>query len=391
MGTKITPLVVAGGYGPAAAERLAAAIRAALAALDSGATPQPIFPVAPGTDLAAAAQEATELGIPPTAGVLMRTSGSTTGTGKIVALSWAALQASAQATAQALGATAWAAWLPTHHIAGFQTVARSVWAGTAPAQFDPADPIAATAWLDSLAGATGALSVVPTQLQKILAQPAATAAWRRAVLLVGGAATNAELLAAAREQGLRVVTSYGMTETAGGCVYDGKPIGDTQISIADDARISIAGSVVALGYLGAVDPAAFTVTSTGTRMHHTQDIGELTAGTLTVLGRRDDAITTGGLTVMPRLIEETIAKAGYQSVVVGIPDPKWGEAVVAVLAAPCASCVATAIKSYVKVELGPGWAPHRFISVADIGGEFPLTESGKIDRRRLRGMVESLG
>lgn len=390
MKNSIAPLVIPGGYGAAAAERLADAIRLAWESLKSGETPPPIFPVAPGTDLDAAASEALELGIPPSAGLLMRTSGSTTGTGKIVALSWEALRTSAQATAAALGVSVWAARLPLHHIAGFQTVARSVWAGTAAAQFDPTDSIASTNWLDSLAGATGAVSVVPTQLQKILAHPETSATWRRGVLLVGGAATSPELLTAARDQGLRVVTSYGMTETAGGCVYDGVPIGDTKISLAADGRISISGSVVALGYLGDAAPNDFTAGKDGARVHHTQDIGELTDGTLTVLGRRDDAITTGGLTVMPKIIEDTIAKAGYESVVIGVPNQKWGEAVVAVLAAPCASCVTTAIKSFVKTELGPGWAPQLLISVADLGGEFPFTESGKIDRRRLRDMVEKL-
>ncbi|VEI13689.1 AMP-binding protein [Trueperella bialowiezensis] len=389
----------------------------------------PLFVVAPGTNAEEARSEALALGIPPNTGVLMRTSGSTTGTGKIVALSWDNLIASAHATHAALaGPGAWVAALSYHHIAGFQTIVRTVLtsltttseaANSTPSQLDFASHEAARirpGYLDlsspdaisaELAATLGAppctptttatkgtpaadipiyFSLVPTQLQRILDSPPILDALRNAIFLVGGAAINQSLLDRARHADLRIHTSYGMTETCGGCVYDGAPIGDTEILIDDDARISLRGSAVTLGYLGTAEGFS----STPPRTHHTQDAGRIIDGRLEVLGRLDDAITTGGLTVMPRLIEEALAKAGWNAVVVGVPDLEWGEAVVAIIDdvdKPAQSCNVTVMRSFVKLELGPGWSPKYVLGISQLGGHYPHTDSGKINRRELANMA----
>lgn len=425
----MTLVVVEGGRGPQAVERVHDAVVGALRTWRSGGSPAPLFVVAPGTDPEAIRAEVGRLEVPEGTGLLMRTSGSTTGTGKIVAISWESLTASAKATHEAFGGPGrWAAQLPLEHIAGLQTVARSAIneldaldAGESPqsaARFRPiyldlSDPRATRAALTSAAVRTY-LSLVPTQLLRVLRTPELLVALREAVFLVGGAGTPEHALTQAREAGLDVHTSYGMTETCGGCVYDGRPIGDTKIVLAGNGRISLRSSAVATGYLwpctasatapvsavaSAFEPTDFDppapLRTPGTpATHHTKDAGRLVetpdGNILDVLGRIDDAITTGGLTVMPRLIEESLARAGREAIVVGVPHLEWGEAVAAVVDdtnIPSQSCDITAMRSWVKLDLGPWWAPTYVVGLSEIGGQLPHTASGKVDRRQLRELV----
>lgn len=356
----------------------------------SGETPLPIFVVGPEVDPQAAAAEAQELGYPESSAVLMRTSGSTTGTGKIVAHSWDSLIASATATHAFMGGPGvWASDLPLHHIAGFQTVVRSVLAGLTPISFNLKDPTDVRRRLAGAGEERIYVSLVPTQLLRVLESPSLIECLHHATFLVGGAGTAGALLERAREAGLKVVTSYGMTETGGGCFYDGLPIGDTEV-LLHDGRVSIRGSMVALGYLGDADPDAFASDET-VRIHRTQDAGQISNGRLSILGRIDDAITTGGLTVMPRLIEDaTVRATGADAVVVGIPDENWGEAVVAVLDRPVDQ---RALRSAIKTELGAGWAPTYVVELGELaefdgwGKTWPITSSGKVNRRELARAV----
>ncbi|MDP9806674.1 O-succinylbenzoic acid--CoA ligase [Trueperella bonasi] len=393
--------IIEGGRGQLALERVDRAVREALHVHFAGERPAPLFVVPPGTDEAATREEVLALGIPEGAGVLMRTSGSTTGTGKIVALSWDSLVASVRATHDALGGPGvWAAHLPFHHIAGFQTVVRSALHSLASensalcaVDLDLSDALAIRSALNNHERVY--LSLVPTQLLRILDDPQVLDALRQAVFLVGGAGIHAQTLERARAAGLRIHTSYGMTETCGGCVYDGEPIGDTDILLSDEGRISLRGSCIALGYLGQETGEDFTISpdadSQGQpRTHHTKDAGSFTDGKLDILGRIDDAITTGGLTVMPSLIEAALAKTGWDAVVVGIPHLEWGEAVVAVVddrAAHAQSCNITVMRSFVKLALGEGWAPTYVVGLSELSGTLPLTDSGKVNRRELSDMV----
>lgn len=367
---------------PGREDVLVSAVRSALAQVDAGDSPEPLFLVGPHVDLAGAEAEIAACEIPAGTGVLMRTSGSTSGTGKIVALSWESLIASATATEDVMGGPGvWGSQLPVHHIAGFQTIVRSLRAGFAPLFLDFSDTAGLAEQIRSARRVY--ISIVPTQLSGILAAPALIAAFQDVVFLVGGAALSPDLAQRAQAAGLRLVRSYGMTETGGGCVYDGRAIGDTDVLINDAGRITLRGSVVALGYANIPDSDEFSAEH-GIRSHHTRDAGTLHDGVLTVVGRIDDAITTGGLTVMPRLIEDAVSSVtGVDCVVVGVPHARWGEAVVAVLAIPPSSTEKD-IRNRVREQLGKGWQPLRVITLGDLGlNQWPMTQSGKISRREL--------
>ncbi|YAL83789.1 o-succinylbenzoate--CoA ligase [Dermacoccaceae bacterium W4C1] len=274
--------------------------------------------------------------LPEDAGLVMSTSGST-GTPKRAVLTRGALTASARATHQRLGGDGqWVLAMPAHHIAGTQVLLRSIVVRRSPVlvagsgSFDPLDLADALAWSPPGRRYT---SLVPTQLRIALDHEAGVAALAQFDgILIGGASCPPQLLHKAREAGLPVVTTYGMSETAGGCVYDGEPLPDTRVHLGDDGRIALSGPSVAHGYLG--DPertaAAFDLDpETGHRRFWTDDLGEFVQGRLRVLGRRDDVIVTGGLKIAPRVVEEAALTLPpiREAVVVGTPHPKWGQAV----------------------------------------------------------------
>ena len=124
-----------------------------------------------------------------------------------------------------------------------------------------------------------------------------------------------------------------MSETAGGCVYDGQPLPCTEVALDDTGRIHLGGATVAHGYLGRPDltAAAFGTDEDGVRWFRTDDVGHTDErARLHVDGRVDDLVTTGGLKVAPRLVEEAVVAhvpGVREVVVVGTPHPQWGEAV----------------------------------------------------------------
>jgi len=294
-------MILHGGTSPAHINRLADAAKQSLADFRAGREIEPIMLVEPdGSGIEPPARPGTAF--------LIRTSGSTTGTGRLVELPWEAIIASASATEEALGGPAtWLASLPVHHVAGLQTVLRSVIAGRDPVPYRLGDPLPA--------GRT-CLSLVPIQLRRALDDPDVTARLAEIdTILVGGQSTPQALIERGSAAGLRLVTTYGMTETCGGCVYDGKPIGSTGIAL-EDRRIIVEGPVVALGYAGGEAFSGRFVTN---------DVGVIT-DRLSVLGRIDDAITTGGLTIMPRVVAELVAEMfSIHGVALGVADPEWGE------------------------------------------------------------------
>ncbi|MDO5722821.1 MAG: AMP-binding protein [Flaviflexus sp.] len=319
---------------------------------------EPILLDAPGTRGPAPGQ------IRADTAVLIRTSGSTSA-GKLVEITWDQIRASTAATHEALGGEGpWLTCLPIEHIAGAQTVLRSVLAGTEPIPFRLGDSVPTGAYL----------SLVPTQLRRALADPAVTDSLTAArAILVGGQACPAELLERGRAAGLTLVTTYGMTETCGGCVYDGTPIGSAHITLAD-SRIIITGPQVASGYCGGEDFAG--------RLE-TNDAGRWEGGRLTVLGRLDDAITTGGLTIMPAAVENHLAAAGIHAVAFGVPHPEWGQALV-ILTEKCED--KERIRPLAR-QLGPEFSPKGVACLADFAlSAFPTLASGKLNRRKLPEM-----
>lgn len=333
--------------------------------------------------------QAPERGVPDDVVLVVRTSGST-GTPRGVLLSAAALRASAEATAERLaGPGRWLLALPVDHIAGLQVVVRSVLAGTAPTVLPPgrfrADRFAAAvaAATATPAGGPWYTSLVPTQLVRLLEDAAATAALRRFdAVLVGGAATAGSLLDRAREAGVRVVTTYGMTETCGGCVYDGRPLDGVDARLDETGRVWLAGPVLAVGYRGRpdLDAEAFAVDDDGRRWLRTGDLGRLADGVLTVTGRADDVLVTGGVNVAPGPVEDLLTGLPgiREACVVGVPDAEWGQAVVAVLVVgPDGPPPLADLRRHVADRLGAAAAPRRVVVVPAL----PLRGPGKPDRR----------
>ena len=330
-------------------------------------------------------------GVRPDVAVVIATSGST-GTPKGVELTASALRASAAASLHRLGARPgeqWLCCLPVHHVAGIGVLVRSLLAGS--------EPVFAKRVTSSLLAGSGCrfVSLVPTQLRRLLAAghgslEAAVPALHRGgaalpTVLLGGAAAPAGLLAEARAAGLRLVTTYGMSETCGGCVYDGLPLDGVDLQIAADGRVSLTGPVLFAGYR--LQPE-LTAAALNGGWFRTADYGRLGAdGRLTVRGRADDVIVSGGEKVLPGEVEAVLGTcAGVADVVVvGVPDPDWGEAVTAFVipADPAMPPGLEDLKAAVRAVLPAYSAPRRVCIVS----QFPQLPSGKPDRSALRKAV----
>ena len=376
--------------------------------------PQPLLvPIGPGEDPARVRADLSRriTRIPARTDLILRTSGSTTGTGQLIAVSAAALVASARATHDRLGGPGtWLLPLPAHHVAGLQILIRSLEAGTEPVVVDTSAGFSPTALADALDSArlsTGAaasrlyVSLVPTQLVRVLQDPVAGRALSDAdAVLLGGAAADPALLARARRAGVTVVTTYGMSETGGGCVYNGRPLAGVEVAIQDpDAegagRILLSGPVLAEGYLrpsgrrpgDRPDDGEGFHRSGGKRILATSDRGRLHPdGRLEVLGRLDDVIITGGVKVEPRRVEEVLTAIDgvAEACVVGLPDEKWGSRVVAAVVlepgrqrARWPGCDGAALREAVRARLDGAHAPKRVVVLEAL----PLRPSGKVDRR----------
>jgi o-succinylbenzoate---CoA ligase len=264
---------------------------------------------------------------------LVAVTSGTTGVPKGAMLTAAALTASATATHDRLGGPgAWLLALPPHHIAGVQVLVRSALAGSAPVELDVSggfDVAELPGAIKRLGSARRYASLVATQLAKALIDPAATAALTELdAILLGGGPAPGPVLEAAAAAGVTVVRTYGMSETAGGCVYDGVPLDGVQLRVAHDGRIEIGGATLAKGYRNPVDPDPFAEPG----WFRTNDLGAVDeAGVLAVLGRADDAISTGGLTVLPQPVEAALSAhpAVGECAVFGLADDRLGQRVVA--------------------------------------------------------------
>jgi O-succinylbenzoic acid--CoA ligase len=269
--------------------------------------------------------------------------------------------------------------LPTHYIAGLNVLARSLAAETEPVTV-VGEHFTASGFVD----AVGRMSLperytalVPAQLATLLDDSSATDALAEfSAVLVGGQATPRALLERATAAGIRVRRSYGSSETSGGCVYDGVPIGTTTVQVVD-GEIWLGGPGLAEGYLG--DPeltAERFVTDAGLRWFRTADGGSFDAGMLTVTGRRDEVLISGGVKVALSSVEQVLREQPglHDAVVVAVPDERWGEVPVAVTASP--SFDADAATAAVAAELGAPARPARVLTLAAL----PLLSSGKVDR-----------
>lgn len=318
---------------------------------------------------------------------LVAATSGTTGIPKGALLTGAALMASAAATHDRLGGPGrWLLALPPHHIAGVQVLVRSLLAGSTPVEMDVTNPSKGFDVVE-LPGAIRALgsgrrytSLIAAQLAKALGDPAATAALAEldAVLLGGGPAPR-PVLDDAAGAGITVVRTYGMSETAGGCVYDGVPLDGVRLRTVD-GRIVIGGATLAKGYRNPVDPDPFAEPG----WFATDDLGAVSdAGVLTVLGRADDAISTGGLTVLPQPVEAALCThpAVSDCAVFGVADDRLGQRVVAAVVVRDGSAAPTldALRAQVTRTLDATAAP-RELHIVDA---LPRRGIGKVDRAAL--------
>ena len=339
--------------------------------------------------------------------LVIATSG-TTGTPKGAMLTPAALIASASATHDRLGGAGnWLLALPAHHIAGMQVLVRCVVAGMVPVELDLSGGFDVTQLPDAVAQLGSGrryTSLVANQLAKALSDPAATRALAEldAVLLGGGPAPRAVLDGAA-QAGITVVRTYGSSETSGGCVYDGVPLDGVEVRIdgpagTEPSRIIIGGATLAKGYRNPTvsdqtgsdqtEPDPFGESG----WFRTDDVGTLDdSGRLTVLGRADEAISTGGLTVLPGPVEAVLSRhpAVTDCAVFGVPDDRFGQRVVAAIVADPAAPLPTLeeLRDFVALSLDPTAAPRELHTVA----ELPRRGIGKIDRRALQERFSSGG
>jgi o-succinylbenzoate---CoA ligase len=313
--------------------------------------------------------------------VVVSTSG-TTGVPKGAMLTASALTASAEATHSRLGGPGrWLLALPAYHVAGLQVLVRSVVASTTPVAmgvvFDAAELASA---VESLGPGRRYTSLVAAQLDKAMRDPAATAALASLdAVLIGGGPMPHGVAERASAGGISVVRTYGMSETSGGCVYDGVPLDGVRVRI-DDGRVVLGGATLAKGYRNPVQPDPFAEPG----WFRTDDIGTVDdSGVLRVLGRVDDAISTGGLTVLPQLVEAALAThpAVGESAVFGAADERLGQRVVAavVVAPGHAAPTLDELRAHVASTL-PATAAPREVHLVD---ELPRRGIGKVDRREL--------
>lgn len=424
--------------------------------------------------------------------MVLRTSGSTTGTGKLVGVSMDALVASARATHKRLGGPGiWVLALPAYHAAGVQVLVRAAVAGThvfnayKEGGFDPqhlaqvidaacaaagdavpscGDDAASSCGADaasSRAGGAGEAalaaddsgracpvytSLVPTQLRRALDDEQLRGALARLdAVLIGGAAADAQLLEQAKAAGIRVVTTYGMSETCGGCVYDGQPLPGVSMDV-DQATgaIWLSGPMLATGYLGdeertrrcfvsrpqahcgggtigagetasaaesaeagaagagteagATSPGSEARAGTGSgvgageparRWFITSDRGHIVDGRLQVLGRLDDVIISGGIKVEPGPIEALLALNPLVSecAVVGLPDLQWGQVVTAVVVPASMPGLGRvdegAILAQIRVYLEQKLSGAQCPKQVLLADALPYKGIGKVDRRAL--------
>jgi o-succinylbenzoate---CoA ligase len=316
--------------------------------------------------------------------VIIGTSGST-GVPKGVELSAAALLASARASMERVGARRgerWLVCLPVTHVAGLQVLVRSL--------ESCADPVVAQPG-DAAARAASHVSFVPTQLVRLMDSDEGTAALAGfSSVLVGGAAASAGVLEAARAAGVRAVTTYGMSETCGGCVYDGVPLDGVSVRSDDEGRLRISGPTLMNGYYGQPElTASVLVDGPGPRgpvsEFVTSDLGYVDDdGRVVVRGRADDVINTGGHKVVPGEVAAALSThpGVREVVVVGRPDPQWGERVTAVIVPVDREYPPTLelLRNHVRAAL-PRYACPSEVVLAEA---IPVLSNGKPDLARLR-------
>ena len=323
---------------------------------------------------------------------LVVTTSGTTAAPKRVLLTGDNLLTSAGAAHEVLGGPgAWLLAVPGHHVAGIQVLLRAAMGTGEPTVLDLRGGFTAAGFVAAAermppTGYPTYVSLVPTQVSRLLADPAGreTLASFDAVLC-GGATTPGGLIEQAAAHGVRLVTTFGTTETSGGCVYDGMPLPVSHVHIDNDRHVVLGGDTVAAGYLTphGVSEDGFYTDADGVRWFRTEDLGSFDAdGRLAVHARADDLINSGGVKIAPGPVEDALVRflpGVRDAVVVGVPDDEWGEVVAAaVTLLPRASRVPSAADARTALRgVVPDAALPRLLSVVDT---LPQRGPGKPDR-----------
>jgi len=301
--------------------------------------------------------------------LVISTSGSTAES-KLVAISDAALIASTNASHKYLGAVpgdSWSLLLPTTHIAGLNVLIRATALGSR-----VIDNRNATNYFDA-----DFISIVPTQLYKALTSDAKLLEHLTAAeaVLVGGGPVSDKLKKEAANKHVKIVTTYGMTEMSGGCVYNQKPLDGVEVKLTGDGLIKLTGPMIASGYISEKGE----LTSVGTDgWFESTDIGELSAGFLKVNGRADEVIISGGENISLILVEEKIRELipNQEIIAFALPDEVWGEKL-------CLGSTSNLSIEEIKKNIGSLLSPKEVFLFEQI----PTTAIGKPDRRAAKNLA----
>ena len=346
------------------------------AALDAawrdGSAVLPLDPHAPAAEQGRVlAAMRPDLGVEDDVALVIATSGST-GTPKGAELSHDALAASARATMARIGRRdddVWLACLPWHHIGGLQVLLRTRMFDAPLVVHERFDVARVAAERDATL-----VSLVPTQLARLL--EAGVDLGRFRAILLGGAAAPPSLLARAAAAGAHVVTTYGMSETCGGCVYDGRPLDGVEVRVDSDGRVLLRGPVMMSRYRLRPDLTDDALTDGWFR---TSDLGTVGAdGRLIVHGRVDDVVITGGENVNTTDVAARLAAHPLVSdvAVTGVADDEWGQRLVAVVVPHDGVPDLDDLRAWCREELRAAALPRGLLVVDEI----PRLPSGKPDR-----------
>jgi O-succinylbenzoic acid--CoA ligase len=311
--------------------------------------------------------------------LIIESSGST-GTPKRIHLSKEALLASAKATEEYFGTSGqWLLALPINYIAGAQVLIRSLVAETQPVVMNTLVSFTPEAFGRSAQLMTAEhrfTSLVPTQLKRLAEVAELDESVLRALksftaILVGGQAVDPGMVASLRDKGVNLVLSYGMAETAGGVVYDGKTLSGVEVSIRD-GLIAIKSPSLANGV---ADESGFLVT---------KDAGEFVDGTLKVLGRADRVLISGALKVSLDSVEAVAGSIGgvVEVAATALESVEWGQRVGLVYVG--SPEVADYVAGAVFEQLGLAAKPIRVMRV----DKLPRLVSGKTDLVGVRKLFD---
>jgi O-succinylbenzoic acid--CoA ligase len=323
--------------------------------------------------------------IPSRISLIVNTTGSS-GNIKEVGLTSSSLLSSAKASNTFVGAKIgdrWSLLLPLNHIAGINVLIRSLELGTIPLDCRNMSHESGGKY------ATAEFSaIVPTQLFRALHGDSELLEHLRGcrAVLVGGAKLSSELRNQAIASGIKIIETYGSTETTGGCIYDGQPLDGVEIEVSAEGLLRIRGAVLAHSYLNTTEPL---VDDHG--WYTTSDLAHFEDEKLVIDGRSDDIFISGGENLSLSLVESVISEnfPSLEYAAVTIPDAQWGQIL-------CCALVNSEVSNHSEIELGIQEALTNAIGeIAKVKrflyiDELPLMGIGKVDRAELQSLMGRL-